>query len=89
MNINWNKLGNIMLSGAVPGVCVGTGAAFFLPIITTYLLILTAAGIAIPASFFLGFLFAKPQTALPPAPESDWESNAGQLSSDIAKMDEG
>ena len=73
-NINWNKLGNVMLAGAVPGMALGSGVAFLLPIITTYILILTAAGIAIPASLFLGLFFAKPQTALPAA-----ENNAGQL----------
>lgn len=76
-NINWSKVGNVMLAGAIPGIAFGSGVAFLiLPIITTYILILTAAGISIPASLFLGLFFAKPQTALPPGSE---KNSTGQL----------
>lgn len=74
--INWNKVGNVMLAGAVPGIAIGSGVTFLLPIVTTYIFILIAAGISIPASLFLGLLFAKPQTALPSGSE---RNSAGQL----------
>lgn len=90
--VNWNKVGSVMLAGSIPGLALGGGATFLLlPIITTtWILVLTAAGITIPSSLFFGLFFAKPQAALEAAPEVDWnENNTGQLTTDIAKMEEG